>query len=89
MSLTLEDVVCLHHEQLRTISQKLIYLSIQRRASESGWTRLGLAELQALSGLTESGVLKTLKRMQKVGLIEVMRDRSHPHNKNLYRTISL
>jgi len=88
MSITLDEVVRLQHEQLRTLGQKLIWLSIKQRASATGWTKLGLSELRSLTGYSESGVIKTLKKMEECGLIEVKRDRSHPHNKNLYRVIT-
>lgn len=87
MNVTIEDVIKLHHEQLKTIGSKLLYLSIRDRASDDGWTALGLTELSRMTGLSRGGLIKAVKRLESHGLIEVKKERDHQHAPNRYRTI--
>lgn len=87
MSITVEDIVALQYEGLRSVGSKIVYLTIQKELDETGWASLSFNDLAGVTGLTNTGVANIIKRMQNSGLIEVRRDRSTPFTKNQYRII--
>lgn len=87
MSITVEDIVALQYEGLRSVGSKIVYLTISKHLDETGWASLSFNDLASVTGLTNTGVANILKRMQKSGLIEVRRDRTTPFTKNAYRII--
>ncbi|MBQ4856238.1 hypothetical protein IMW82_16335 [Rhodanobacter sp. B2A1Ga4] len=89
MSITIEDVVKLQHEQLRTVGQKIIYLTIRNGGQENGWASFSLSELARDTGLTRRGLYKTLHNMKDCGLVEIYNDRATTTSKNKYRAIEL
>ena len=89
MSITIEEVVALQHDQLRTIGAKIVYLTIRNNAQESGWAAISLAELARNTSLSRQGIIKTLKRMAGCGLIEVRNDKVSTTSRNKYRTVEL
>lgn len=89
MSITIEDVAKLHHDNLRTIGSKILYLTILNNANENGWTSISLADLARTTCLSRCGVITALKRMEKIGLIEIQHSDNNPKNRNKYRAITL
>lgn len=89
MSINIEDVVKLQHEQLRTIGQKIIYLTIRNGGKENGWASFSLSELARNVGLSRRGLYKTLHKMRDCGLLEIHNDRTSTTSKNKYRAIEL
>ena len=89
MSITIEDVVKLQHEHLRTVGSKIIYLTIRNGGKENGWTSISLSELARNTGLTRRGLYKALHNMRDCGLLEITNDRATTTSKNKYRAIEL
>ena len=74
---------------LRTIGEKIVYLTIKNHGDPDGWARVSLSELSRKTGLTRTGVINMIKRMTACGLVEVKNDRRTPNERNRYRTIDL
>lgn len=89
MSITIEDVVKLQHQHLRTIGSKIIYLTIRNGGQANGWASFSLSELARSTGLTRRGLYKTLHSMRDCGLLEITNDRATTTSKNKYRAIEL
>jgi DNA-binding phage protein len=89
MSITIEDVVKLQHEHLRTIGSKIIYLTIRNGGKENGWTSISLSELARNTGLSRRGLYNTLHKMRDCGLLEIHNDKTSTTSKNKYRAIEL
>lgn len=89
MSINIEDVVKLQHEQLRTIGQKIVYLTIRNSGQGIGWASFSLSELARNTGLSRRGLYNTLHKMRDCGLLEIHNDRASTISKNKYRAIEL
>ena len=89
MSITIEDIVKLQNEHLRTIGSKIIYLTIRNGQQQEGWSSFSLSELAGTTGLSRRGIYKTLHKMRDVGLLEIYNDRATTTSKNKYRAIEL
>lgn len=89
MSITIEDVVKLQHENLRSIGSKIIYLTIRNNGKENGWTSVSLSELARDTGLSRRGLYRTIHKMRDCGLLEIHNDKTSTTSKNKYRTIEL
>lgn len=89
MNISIKDIVDLQKDSLRTIGQKIVYLTIKNNGGEDGWTSVSLSELSRATGLTRTGVINMIKKMQGCGLIEVRNERRTPNERNKYRAIDL
>jgi len=87
MSITVEDIVALQYEGLRSVGSKIVYLTIRKELDDTGWASLSFNDLAGVTGLTTTGVVNIIKRMHDSGLIEVRNDRATPFTKNQYRII--
>lgn len=87
MSITVQDIVALQYEGLRSVGSKIVYLTIRNHRDKAGWSSLSFKDLADVTGLTSTGVANIIKRMTNSGLIEVRNSRETPFTKNEYRII--
>jgi len=88
-ALTIKDVVSVQNDDLRTIGQKIIYLTIRNGSNESGWATVSLTDLARNTGLSRRGVVNIINRMKDCGLVEASNDHDSHVSKNKYRAITL
>lgn len=88
-ALTIKDVVNVQHQQLRTIGQKIIWLTIRNGSDEHGWASVSLTDLARNTGLSRRGVVNIINRMKDCGLVELSNDHDSHASKNKYRAITL
>jgi DNA-binding MarR family transcriptional regulator len=87
--LSLEDIVNIQNDRLRTLGSKIVYMTLQNNGDADGWTKESLSDLSGIACMTRRGVVNILNRMQECGLIEKKNDRSSPNAVNQYRVIPL
>ncbi|WP_243041693.1 helix-turn-helix domain-containing protein [Dyella sedimenti] len=88
-ALTIKDVVNVQNDNLRTIGQKIIYLTIRNGSDENGWASVSLTDLARNTGLSRRGVVNIISRMKDCGLVESSNDHDSHVSKNKYRAITL
>jgi DNA-binding MarR family transcriptional regulator len=88
-ALTIEDVVRVQNDNLRTIGQKIIYLTIRNGSDEHGWATVSLTDLARNTGLSRRGVVNIINRMKGCDLVEASNDHDSHVSKNKYRAVTL
>jgi hypothetical protein len=89
MTITIEDVIRLQHNKLDTTGKKIVYLTIQDRANEDGWSAISLNAFGRLTGLSPRGVHNILKGLINCGLLETNQVKERVNSTNVYRVIKL
>lgn len=83
--ITLEEIVAVQHKNLATLTSKLIYLMIRNGADAEGWSSISLSSFSEATGMARRSIVRTLARLQSVGLIEKNPVKSKPNDVNQYR----
>lgn len=89
MTISIKDIVDVQKDSLRTIGQKILYLTIKNNGDDDGWACVSFSELSRATCLSRAGVINVIKRMQACGLLEVRNDHKTANEKNRYRAIEL
>jgi hypothetical protein len=87
-TITLDDIVNLHHNQLNTISRKLIYLMI-KGDGQGHWNTVSCNDFARATALPRRSIDNVLRHLINASLIE--RRKSGPSHSSpfQYRTITL
>ncbi|WP_080392345.1 MULTISPECIES: hypothetical protein [Pseudomonas syringae group] len=70
MSITLEQIVALQHNQLNTLPRKLVYLMIRNQADEEGWSTISGNDFSVATTLPRRSVEGVLKHLINTAMIE-------------------
>lgn len=83
MSITLEDIVAIQHDQLNTLSRKIIYLMVRNQANELGWATISGKDFSVASALPRRSVDGVIQHLIKIGMVE--RRKSGPNHSSPYQ----
>jgi predicted transcriptional regulator len=83
MSITLEDIVAIQHDQLNTLSRKIIYLMMRNQANELGWATISENDFSEASALPRRSVIAVIKHLISTGMVE--RRKSGPTHSSPYQ----
>ncbi len=83
MSITLEEIVATQHQQLNTLSRKIIYLMIRNQADDEGWSTISGSDFCRASALSKRSVEGVIKHLINSGIVE--RKKSAPSQASPYK----
>lgn len=89
MSITLEHIIALQHNQLNTLPRKLIYLMIRNQADAYGWSTISSADFCAATALPRRSVEGVLKHLVATAMVERRKTGKAHSARYQYRTITL
>ena len=87
--ITLEEIIAVQQKNLTTLTSKLIYLMIRNEADDDGWSSISLNKFSEATGMARRSIVRTLARLQAVGLIEKNPSKSKRNDVNQYRIVIL
>jgi DNA-binding MarR family transcriptional regulator len=85
----IEELGSVQHQSLDTLSSKIIFMIIRNNKDETGWTTISLNELARLTGLTQNGANKVVRKLLAVSLIEKDRTGLKASQTSKYRALEL
>ncbi|GFM77538.1 hypothetical protein PSCICO_38000 [Pseudomonas cichorii] len=88
MSITLEQIVAIQHQQLNTFPRKIIYLMVRNQADQEGWSTISGNDFCVASALSRRSVEGVIKHLIKSGLVERRKSGPNQTSPFQYRTIT-
>ena len=88
MTITLEDIVALQHDQLNTLSRKLNYLMRRHGANEQGWSTISGNDFAKATALPRRSVDYILKHLVATGMVERRKSGNKHSSPYQYRVIN-
>lgn len=89
MSITLEHIVALQHNQLNTLPRKLIYLMIRNQADKDGWATISGNDFSVATTLPRRSVEGVLKHLINTAMVERRKSGDAHSSPFQYRIITL
>ncbi|MBI6743381.1 hypothetical protein GE543_17205 [Pseudomonas sp. SZ57] len=89
MSITLEQIVALQHNQLNTLPRKIIWLMVRNQADVFGWSTISSADFCIATGLPRRSVEGVLKHLVATAMVERRKTGKAHSARYQYRIITL
>lgn len=89
MTITLDDIVTLQHDQLNTLSRKLIYLMIRDSTNEYGWSTISGNDFAKATALPRRSVDYIIKHLVNTAMVERRKSGTQHSSPYQYRAINL
>lgn len=89
MSITLEDIVAIQHQQLNTLPRKIIYLMMRNQANQEGWSTISSNDFCVASALSRRSVEGVIKHLINSGLVERRKSGPYQTSPYQYRIVTL
>lgn len=88
MSITLEEIVALQHQQLNTLSRKIVYLMMRNQVNQEGWSTISSMDFCKATALSRRSVESIVKHLTKTAMVERRKSGTQHSSPYQYRVIN-